>query len=351
MSTVAPGSSGPDLFARAAAILSRPPLQKVPNELFDSYGHHFEAIFQLYPVLIFIPMFFFLRKFCKALVFPPVARYFGITGKVVPKFSYQGWLLLFYTTSTIYGYICLHDKPWVSYPLGESQKREMGLNFRSTAHNEIVWYYSYQIGFFFAELYAICTETKRSDFLEYLIHHIVTLYLMIFSWAAYEHRVGSYVLIIHDAVDIFLCLSKMAHYIKVRDLVMFPTFISFVVSYAFFRMFCLPVLSYELLTVTRFEHSNFASSMLGFILAFVLQALHVFWFYLILRVIYKMFVVGVNEDVRSDEDEDEPSAMVKEKKEDAAEAASINAKKDALSRKNSNSPSRHAKKAAVKKED
>eukprot|EP00744_Colponema_vietnamica_P003384 GILI01005193.1.p1 GENE.GILI01005193.1~~GILI01005193.1.p1 ORF type:complete len:335 (-),score=50.91 GILI01005193.1:217-1167(-) len=298
--------------SRAIEILSRPPLQKVPDSVMDSYGHHFEALYMLFPVLLFFQLSFVLRHFCKNTVFPPLARMCGLTGKAVPKFGYQGWLLLFYTTSTIYGYLILHDKSWVSFPLGENEKREMTGNFRSTPHTEIVWYYCYQIGFFLAELHAICTEPKRSDFLEYLLHHIVTLYLLIFSFAAYEHRIGSYVLLIHDVVDIFLCLAKMANYMKVRDLIMVPTFVTFVVSYTFFRMYCLPVASMTLFQESFIYHGNVASTCLGYVLGFALQALHVFWYGLILRVLYRAVATGKKEDVRSDDDvAEQPSSPSK----------------------------------------
>ena len=291
-------------LTRALVIINRPVGEVVPAEAFDSFGHHWESLYALWPSLLFMVMFFSLKNLCKHFVFPPVARLCGIKGKAVPKFSYQGWLLLFYVSSSVYGHFTLRDKPWVSYPLGEREREAIDAAWRTVPHTEIGWYYSYQIGFFAAELYAIFTEPRRSDFYEYLAHHIVTLYLIIFSWAGYETRIGSYVLIIHDIVDIFLCLAKLTNYMKTRDSIMIPTFLAFVASYSYFRMYCLPMLSIGLFGKTLGDHPAISSAMLLYMLAFALQGLHVFWFYLILRTIYRLVFMGVRNDIRSDNEDD-----------------------------------------------
>lgn len=313
-----------DTFKKALAIINRPVGEAVPEEAFDRLGHHWEALYALWPSLMFMVMFFILRSVCKYHIIPPVARLCGIKGKLVNKFSYQGWLLVFYISSTIYGHYTLRDKPWVAYPVGENEIFAIGDKWRTVPHTEIGWYYSYQIGFFVAELYAIFTEPRRSDFFEYLAHHIVTLYLIIFSWAGYETRIGSYVLIIHDIVDIFLCFAKITNYMKTRDIIMVPAFLSFVASYAFFRMYCLPMLSIGLFGKTLGDHPAWASAILLYILAFALQGLHVFWFYLILRVIYRLVFMGVKNDVRSDqEDEDDDGEKRKNPKKKNNKAKSI----------------------------
>lgn len=318
--------AGSEVYQRALAIINRPVGEAVPAEAFDSLGHHWEALYALWPSLMFTAMFFILRSVCKYHVIPPVARLCGIKGKLVNKFSYQGWLLIFYISSTIYGHVTLRDKPWVAYPVGENEIFAIGDKWRTVPHTEIGWYYSYQIGFFVAELYAIFTEPRRSDFYEYLAHHIVTLYLIIFSWAGYETRIGSYVLIIHDIVDIFLCFAKITNYMKTRDIIMVPAFLCFVASYAFYRMYCLPMLSIGLFGKTLGDHPAWSSAMLLYILAFALQGLHVFWFYLILRVIYRLVFMGVKNDVRSDqedegEEEDGAKKQNPKKKKKKADAA------------------------------
>ena len=46
------------------------------------------------------------------------------------------------------------------------------------------------------------------------IHHVATLTLLVFSWTNHMHRMGSYVLLIHDFADHWLEFAKLARYAK-----------------------------------------------------------------------------------------------------------------------------------------
>lgn len=75
-------------------------------------------------------------------------------------------------------------------------------------------YYMFQLGFYFQGLLALVTfETRRKDFVELFLHHWVTIFLIIFSYCASQHRIGLNVLIIHDISDIFLYSTKVFHYV------------------------------------------------------------------------------------------------------------------------------------------
>ena len=56
------------------------------------------------------------------------------------------------------------------------------------------------------------TSVFEQDFLENLIHHAATITLMTFSWANNMVRVGTLVLVIHDAVDYWLEVSLPVTY-------------------------------------------------------------------------------------------------------------------------------------------
>ena len=42
------------------------------------------------------------------------------------------------------------------------------------------------------------------DFLEVVVHHVATIILMVFSWSNNMVRVGTLVLVVHDAVDYWM---------------------------------------------------------------------------------------------------------------------------------------------------
>lgn len=53
----------------------------------------------------------------------------------------------------------------------------------------------------------LCVSYLHQDFKEQIIHHLATLVLLSFSWCANYIRVGTLVMLIHDASDVFLEVS------------------------------------------------------------------------------------------------------------------------------------------------
>lgn len=92
-------------------------------------------------------------------------------------------------------------------------------------------------------------ETKRKDFYELLLHHAVTILLIVFSYCASEHRIGMNVLIIHDFSDVFLYGTKVLHYWDkfgkspswLVNVFTNISFFSFAVAFAVSRNFVFPV--------------------------------------------------------------------------------------------------------------
>lgn len=293
---------------------------------YGGLGIYLPNLYLLWPSLGFALVFYILRRLFKKV---DVSKTLGLSAKESEKFMYQGWLLAFYTLSSAYGLSVMYGKPWCSFPLGPSQRMHQLLNHpQLDSQKDYQYYYSYSIGFFLAELVAIFVEARRSDFREYLIHHTVTLYLLIFSFLGFEHVPGGYIILIHDLSDIFLCLSKMLHYLRTREIATNVTFGMFVISFAFFRLFCLPSITVQFFTLL--PKLQAASINFWVMIAFlqVLQALQVFWFVLIVRMIYRL-ATGVHGDVRSDNEEEEGAIEGADKKKKPAGAVGARAKKAA----------------------
>jgi hypothetical protein len=51
-------------------------------------------------------------------------------------------------------------------------------------------------------------DEKLDDFYEMLIHHVLTIFLVLNSYSSFNHRTGLYILFLHDFVDIFLYVGK-----------------------------------------------------------------------------------------------------------------------------------------------
>ncbi len=63
------------------------------------------------------------------------------------------------------------------------------------------------LAFYWSLAFSQFFDVKRKDFWQMFIHHIATIVLLSFSWICNLHRVGTLVLVIHDAADCILDVS------------------------------------------------------------------------------------------------------------------------------------------------
>ncbi|KTG44249.1 hypothetical protein cypCar_00041217 [Cyprinus carpio] len=150
----------------------------------------------------------------------------------------------------------------------------------------------------------------ESDFLLMFLHHVATISLITFSYVNNMARVGTLVMCLHDAADILLEAAKMANYGKCQRLCN-VLFVMFALVFISSRLGVYPV---WILNTTVFESweivGPYPSWWVFNVLLVLLQALHTFWSYLIVRIACRAISRGkVSKDDRSDiessSDEDE----------------------------------------------
>ena len=88
--------------------------------------------------------------------------------------------------------------------------------------------------------------TKRKDDKEMLLHHIITLTLLLGSYHTNLIRAGLYVLYLHDINDIFLQLSKTLVYLEYKDNITDITFGIFIISWIYTRLYLYTSLTLEM---------------------------------------------------------------------------------------------------------
>jgi len=169
--------------------------------------------------------------------------------------------------------------------------------------------YIWEMGLYIHFLGFQFIDTIRKDFLEMFIHHIATFSLLVFSLICGYYRIGVLVLFMHDISDVFLEASKLFLYSEAKlPVVKIPLadigFVIFALSFLIFRLVLYPwKVVYPLPTNVIPNHggSDWGVSyyFVGFLL--ILQALHIYWFYLISVMICKFVLKGnVEGDIRSD---------------------------------------------------
>ncbi|XP_068109372.1 ceramide synthase 2 isoform X2 [Hyperolius riggenbachi] len=214
------------------------------------------------------------------------------------KFREASWRFTFYLIAFIAGIAVLIDKPWFY------DYRHVWTGFpKQTMLPSQYWYYMIELGFYWSLLFRVAFDVKRKDFKEQIVHHVATIVLISFSWCANYIRVGTLVLVIHDASDFFLESAKMFNYAGWQEtcnniFVVFAVvfIVTRIIIFPFWILHCTWVYPCEV--YPPFFGYYFFNGML-----WVLQCLHIFWAYTIVRMAHKFLTGKLENDERSDRDE------------------------------------------------
>ncbi|KAL7980151.1 hypothetical protein Chor_001419, partial [Crotalus horridus] len=230
---------------------------------------------------------------------------------LVIRFFVESWRCLFYSTSFIAGTIFLCDKSWF-YDLWQ-----VWLNYPN--HPMLpsqYWYYMLQMSFYWSLLFTLGTDTKRKDFMAHVVHHFATLGLMFCSFSANYLRLGTLAMIVHDSADIWLevnprtglCLcsaAKLFNYAR-WDNTCSALFVIFAIVFFITRLILFPCwilrasIYYPVFYTQTLVLAYFVYN--GQLL--ILQGLHLYWGYLVFKILKKFIFVKNVKDERSDEEED-----------------------------------------------
>ncbi|XP_026866481.2 ceramide synthase 4a [Electrophorus electricus] len=217
------------------------------------------------------------------------------------KFCEASWRFVFYLIAFAAGLAALIATPWFW------DHRECWRGYpRQPLADTHYWYYMLELSFYWSLLLCVSVDVKRKDFREQIIHHIATIVLMGFSYSGNYVRVGTLVMLVHDSSDFLLESAKMFNYAGWRR-TCDTLFVVFAVVFLVTRLVIFPC---QVVYSTLVVSVDFLQIFPGYYffngLLLVLQALHVFWAYLILRMLYKFIFLGkVERDERSDEEDEE----------------------------------------------
>eukprot|EP00040_Diaphanoeca_grandis_P021463 m.114403 g.114403 ORF g.114403 m.114403 type:complete len:378 (-) comp28346_c1_seq1:401-1534(-) len=272
--------------------------------------------------------------------------------KTMKKFCDQSWQLMIHVSVTIGEvYILYYEdggtdyatdtkKLWDPHPSVQPVTQSLRYMYLSQLAIWIVTCISHRF-----------IEEHHKDYFLMYAHHVVTIFLISFSWDFQYIRIGLLVLICHDSSDIVCDLLKMFNYMQLEGpRGLFLTEIAFVTNlftWAYIRLWIYPryvvysawyesryVLSrqvwidegggekygfdadgnFDFFRSVQYEIFPKAVPMGFFLPALlsVLAVMHVFWFMLFLRMLYRMIVTSAHEAGASEYEGDSDDSSTEE---------------------------------------
>lgn len=175
------------------------------------------------------------------------------------------------------------------------------------------WLYIIQIGFYMHCAYAtVFLETIRKDFVVLMLHHVLTILLLVFSFGARYHKIGLLVLFLQDIGDIVLEAAKTAFYFKVRggkehavpEYFANFFFAIFTIQHVLFRLYWFPTkVIYSSMYVSVMVYPNGPLYLPFNIMLVALYAMQIYWFKFIVLLLVK--ILWYKEGVRDERDYEE----------------------------------------------
>ena len=210
------------------------------------------------------------------------------------------WRAFIYLLLFLYGVVVLSQTDWF---LDSSKWLPGYLSHQFTFSLKV--YYFMEITFYFSLLFSQFSDTKRKDFAQQFIHHVVTLSLLLGSYILSLYRFAATIMFIHDTADFWLESAKLFNYAKMQK-VCDTLFGIFAVLF-----FCSRLVYYPGWVAYAYFHYNDANNNIVFntlvCLCFVLLFLNFYWGFLVLRLAYKVLVSGkAATDTRSDTEDSDP---------------------------------------------
>ncbi|KAI1364152.1 TLC domain-containing protein [Xylaria arbuscula] len=262
-------------------------------------------------VAFYALVLFFAREYISQEIFRPLAIRLGITSRSkVHKFNEQAWVVLFTGIAGPLGvYVMYHSPTWYFSTAG------MYAAYPHKTHLAVTKFYYLFLAAFWAQqalVMILGLETRRRDFRELVIHHVVTLSLIGLSYRFHFTMMGVLIYVTHDVSDFFLAASKTFNYIDSPW--QGPYYVLCVVVWVYTRHYINLHILYSILTEFRtigpyvldWEQEQYKcviSNVITFVLLAMLQVLNIYWSKCLLRVGYQFAFLGIAKDDREEEDD------------------------------------------------
>ena len=235
------------------------------------------------------------------------------------KWKESCWKMTYYLGSSILGLLVSCREIW----FGDTRFFWLGCANYPPCHHYlpkgVFFFYCLSTGWYIQSIhYLLFIETRRKDWLESMIHHGVTLALLALSYYVNLTRIGCMIILLHDVNDIFLELAKMCKYVDKNARLADVFFGLFFLSWVATRVIIFPLHVIRSTLTETLIYGNVlgvdvepAYTICNSLLL-VLLVLHVYWTWLILKILIKALTEGETKDIREEEEEKDQVRCIKQ---------------------------------------
>ncbi|KAF2182051.1 longevity assurance proteins LAG1/LAC1 [Zopfia rhizophila CBS 207.26] len=300
----------------AAALFLSYPLPRQPGS--DAPVQYGKGVRDFAFVGFYTVFLSFTREFLMQRMIRPIAICCGIKSRAKQsRFMEQFYTAVYFGIFGPYGL-------WVMSrtPIWYFNTAAMYEGFPHRTHEAVFKaYYLLQASYWAQQMIVLLLmlEKPRKDFKELVAHHCITLALIWLSYRFHFTYMGIAVYITHDISDFFLATSKVLNYVD--SPIVGPYFVLFMCVWGYLRHFINLKILYSILTkfssIGPFElnwetqqYKCWISQYITFALLASLQAVNLFWWFLICRIAYRFVATWgeVVEDERSEYEESDEEA-------------------------------------------
>lgn len=196
----------PFFLAHVLMPAARPPTSKFfklsyYNSTTGKYGAGHDDLFFVAMCIVFC---IGIRAALMQHILAPLGKYCGISKKKdVTRFSEQGWMLAYYIMFWPFGMYLYCKSPyylnlrelWTEWPQRELDGLMKG-------------YILVQWAYWIQQVVVVNIETRRKDYWEMIVHHVITISLIAASYAYHQTRVAHLILVLMDVVELIFPLAK-----------------------------------------------------------------------------------------------------------------------------------------------
>lgn len=226
------------------------------------------------------------------------------------KWNESCWFLTFFLSAVCIAFLAAVNEPWFTstthFWLGCTQ-----LPCDKHIPQGVLLLYVLQSAYYLQAIPTLLWEPKKKDFWGMLGHHIVTLFLLSYSFHLNFTSVGCMIMLCHDFCDVCMEAAKLARRAE-YELLTNILFGIFVLVWVGLRLVYFPfVVIWSCVTepipiiaipynVNPEPHYTVFNILLIF-----LVVLHLYWSYLIAKVVHRAITKSSVDDVREDESDDD----------------------------------------------